>query len=352
MTHQSPAVLRLNAMPFPIIDEERRILDSIQAHIIEIEGAEDAEIEARAPDADAVMIVSTYLRAPVVRCLTRCRVISRLGTGVDKIDIEQATRQGILVTNLPDFSTAEVADHTMALLLSAARQLKFYDSQMRLGRQPREVRDMPRLSSRTLGIIGFGRIGRAVAVRARAFDMTMLVSDPCLSAQDAERFGARATGLNDLLAESDYVCLLCPLLPSTRRMLGAVQFARMKPGAVLVNTARGELVDEDDLVKALRSGKIRYAALDVFAGINVFTPDGFPTKHPFFKLDNVLLTPHMAAYSEESMREAKVGGAQAVADVLSGRWPRHPVNPQVKPWFPIQRPHMPMVICHEGRHTG
>jgi len=110
----------------------------------------------------------------------------------------------------------------------------------------------------------------------------------------------------------------------------------MKPGAVLINTSRGELVDEADLAAVLRCGKIRYAALDVFAGINVFASNGFATDHPFFSLDNMLLTPHVAAYSEESQSEARIRGAQAVVEVLSGRWPRHPVNPQVKPWFPIQ----------------
>ena len=336
MSNEMPVVIRLNAVTFPMTSDERRILDSIKARVVEIEGAGDAEIEAVAANADAVMIISAYLKAPVIRALVRCRIISRLGTGVDKIDIEQATRQGIIVTNLPDFCTDEVADHTLALLLATARQLKFFDAQMRLGRQPREVRDMHRLSSCTLGIIGFGRIGRAVAMRARAFGMTILAFDPGLAAEDAERLGVRAVNRDEVLTASDYLCLFCPLLPSTRRMLTAKQFAEMKPGAVLINTGRGELVDEDDLVEALRSGKIRYAALDVFAGINVFTPDGFPTEHPFFKLDNVLLTPHVAAYSEESLSEARTRGAQAVADVLSGRWPRHPVNPQVVPWFPIK----------------
>lgn len=337
MNKEKPVVIRLNAVTFPMTSDERRILDSIKARVIEIEGAQDAEIEAVASGADAVMIISAYLRAPVIRALERCRIISRLGTGVDKIDIEQATRQGIFVSNLPDFCTDEVADHTLALLLAAARQLKLFEAQMRLGRQPHDVREMHRLSSRTLGLVGFGRIGRAVAARARAFGMTILVFDPALKAEDATQHGVRSASLDEVLADSDYLCLLCPLLPSTRHMLAAKQFAKMKPGAVLINTGRGELVDEDDLAEALRSGKIRYAALDVFAGINVFTPEGFPTEHQFFKLDNVLLTPHVAAYSEESLSEARTRGAQAVVDVLSGRWPRHPVNPQVVPWFPIAR---------------
>ena len=166
--------------------------------------------------------------------------------------------------------------------------------------------------------------------------MKILVFDPALSADEAQREGVIAVERDAILAKSDYICLLCPLLPSTRGMLAAEQFSKMKPGCVLINTGRGELVDEAALVEALRCGTIRYAALDVFAGINVFKPDGFATDHPLFGLDNVLLTPHVAAYSEESLEEARRRGAQAVVEVLSGRWPQHPVNPQVKPWFPIQ----------------
>ncbi len=336
MNMPNPNVIRLNAVTFPMISEERRILSAIPANVIEIEGAEDNEIQSVAGNADALMIISAYLKASVIRELTRCKIISRLGTGVDKIDIEQATQQGIIVANLPDFCTEEVADHTLALLLAAARQLKFFDAQMRRGRQPRHLQEMHRLSTRTLGLIGFGRIGRAVAARAGAFGMKILVFDPALSKEETPRLGVTAVGRDAVLAESDYVCLFCPLLPSTRRMLTADHFSKMKPGAVLINTSRGELVDEADLAAVLRCGKIRYAALDVFAGINVFASNGFATDHPFFSLDNMLLTPHVAAYSEESQSEARIRGAQAVVEVLSGRWPRHPVNPQVKPWFPIQ----------------
>ncbi|NQT93450.1 MAG: hypothetical protein HQ559_11875 [Lentisphaerae bacterium] len=177
------------------------------------------------------MIVSAHLRAPVVAKLGRCRLISRMGTGVDKIDIEEATRRGILVTNIPDFCTEEVADHTLALLLSAARRLKTFDLEMH----------------------------------------------------------------------------------------------------------RGELVVERDLVEALRNGLIRLAALDVFGEVNVFAPGNFPVDGPLFKLDNVMMTPHVAALSEESLADVRVRGAQAVVDVLSGRWPAYPVNPEVVPRFPLRR---------------
>ena len=333
-----PLVVRLNAETFPMSSEEREPLAAFGAEVIQIEGSTDDEIVATACDADGVMLISAYLHGPVIERLSRCRIISRLGTGVDKIDVEQATRQGILVANVPDFCTEEVADHTMALLLAAARRLKFFERQMRRGRQPHDLRYMHRLSTCTLGIVGFGRIGRAVARRAKAFGMRVLACDPQLTEADAWREGVNAADLGRILGESDYLTLLCPLLPSTRGMLGLHEFRRMRPGAVLVNTGRGELVKEDDLVTALREGIIRYAALDVFAGIGVFAPGGFPTDHPLFSLENVLLTPHVAAYSEESAVDVRVRGTQAVLDVLSGRWPSHLVNPEVVPWFPTSKP--------------
>jgi D-3-phosphoglycerate dehydrogenase len=333
-----PVVVRLNVETCPPIPEEREILSGIHARVIEIEGDTDEEILAQARDCDALMVVASYVRAPVIRELRKCKVISRLGIGTDKIDVEEATRQGIIVTNIPGFCTDEVADHTMALLLAAARQLNYYQAHMRRGRPPTQVEGIHRLSTQTLGIVGLGRIGRAVAKRARAFGMEVIAHDPYVAEAAAAGEGARLVDMETILAESDYLCLLCPLTQATRRMLTMREFRRMKPTAVLVNTGRGELLDEDDLVAALRDGTIRCAALDVFGGINVFSPQGFATNHPLFGLPNVLMTPHVAAYSIESGLEQKTKGAQAVVDVLTGKWPEHPVNPQVVPRVPIARP--------------
>ena len=331
-----PLVVRVNAATFPMQEAERAILAEVDAEIVEIEGATDDEVLASARDADAIMIVSASLHGPVITQLTRCKVISRLGTGVDKIDVAEATRKGIFVTNLPDFCTEEVADHTLALLLAAARRLPYYTAAMRRGEQPHDLDGMHRLSTQTLGLIGFGRIGRAVARRAKAFGMRILAADPALTAEDAAREGIIDADRDAVLAEADYLALLCPLTPATRGMIGLRELRRMKPTAVLVNTGRGELVVEDDLVTALREGIIRFAALDVYAGVNVFAEGGFPTDHPLFSLDNVLLTPHIAAYSQESAEASHRGGAQAVVKVLTGHWPTHPVNPEVTPWFSVE----------------
>jgi D-3-phosphoglycerate dehydrogenase / 2-oxoglutarate reductase len=252
---------------------------------------------------------------------------------VDKIDIGAATRKGIIVNNLPDVFTEEVADHTLALLLAAARQLMPLDREMRQGRRPLVLSHMHRLSAQTVGIIGLGLIGRAVARRCRAFGLRGLAHDPYLAADQAEQEGISLVDLDTLLAEADYVCPLCPLLPETRGMLAMAQFKKMKRTAVLVNTGRGELANEDDLAAALKEGILRYAALDVFGIVNVFNMEGFSTAHPLFQLDNVLMTPHIAAASDESGEDCRRRAAQAVVDVLSGKWPEHPLNPSVKAWF-------------------
>jgi len=322
----NPLVLRLNAATSPVSPDERKILATVEAEIVEVEQPEACGCLEQV---DAVMIVSAYLRTPLIKRMTRCRIISRMGTGTDKIDVAQATAQGIMVANVPDFATGEVADHTLALLLSAARKLKVFERYMRSGHHPFDAVAVRRLSAQTLGVIGFGHIGRAVAERALAFGLRVLVCDPCVTAEQAAAAGVTAVGKDAILAEADYLCLLCPLLPSTRGMLAMPEFRKMKRDAVLINTGRGELVNERELAEALKTGVIAYAGLDVFGEVNVFDLDGFPCDHPLFGLDNVQLTPHVAAVSSESLTEAHVRAAQAVADVFSGRTPPHLLNPTV-----------------------
>ncbi len=330
---QTPLIVRLNSKTMPMSDLERGLLAELNPKLVAIEGATDGETLAACRDADAILIISAYLRGPVIEQLARCKVISRIGTGVDKIDIAAATSKGIIVNNLPNAFTEEVADHTLALLLAAARQLKFLDAEMRLGRKPLDLPQVHRLSSQTVGIIGFGLIGRAVAKRCKAFGLRVLANDPCLTSEQAAAEGVAMADLDSLLAASDYLCPLCPLLPETRGMLAMAQFRQMKPTAVLVNTGRGELTNEDDLAVALREGVIRYASLDVFGVVNVFGAEGFPTTHELFRRDNVLLTPHVGAASVEAADDCRRRAARAVVDVLSGKWPEHAVNAEVKPWF-------------------
>jgi D-3-phosphoglycerate dehydrogenase len=319
----------LNSLTAPRGCEESRILSTIDADVVEVEHPEECE---SLDQIDAVMIISTYLRTDVVKKLTRCKIISRMGTGCDKIDVEEATRQGIVVTNVPDALTTEVADHTMALLLSVHRRLKYFESNMRKGIRPMntdEVNNMRRLSTQTVGIIGFGRIGQAFAERAKAFGVRILVSDPMVASERIAELGYQATDNDTIIRESDYLCLLCPLTPATRGMLAMPQFKMMKRTAVLINTGRGELVNEKDLAEALNSGVIAYAGIDTYGDFNVFTEVGFPTDHPLFRVDHVQMTPHVAANSREAGEDVVSTASQAVVDVLGGKKPTFIVNPAV-----------------------
>ncbi len=314
-------VLRLNARTFPVLPAERAVLDADRFELIEAELPGECGCPG---DIDAVMIVSAYFTGADMARFPRCRIISRLGNGCDKIDLSEAARRGIPVANVPDSFSCEVADHTVAMMLSCLRKLPQQDAMMRRGTRPLDEYGLHRISGMTLGIIGFGRIGRLVAARASAFGMAVAFTD---GGVPDGAVGAKKLTLPELLRVSDVLTLQCPLNDRTRGMLGMREFRQMKPGAVIVNTGRGELIREDELAEALRDGVIAGAALDVFGCVNVFTEGGFPTDHPLFSLPNVLLTPHVAANSVEGRRETHARGAAAVAEYLSaGILPENIVN--------------------------
>jgi D-3-phosphoglycerate dehydrogenase len=262
-----------------------------------------------------------------------------LGAGTDKIDVTEATRQGIVVTNVPDFCLNEQAEHTLALLLAFARRLPFMTEAMRTHNwSARHHPGVHRLSGQTLGLVGFGASARAVAQRASAFGLRLLawVRDPAKYRDFAGQLRVELVPLDRLLSESDFVSIHLPLCDETHHLLSAERLKCMKPTAVLINTARGAIVDEAALVALLQQRKIAGAALDVFEGIDVFALPGTPATHPLMKLDNVILTPHCAGSSVESSRESKVRGARSAADVLLGLRPTSVVNPTVVPRFPLR----------------
>jgi D-3-phosphoglycerate dehydrogenase len=332
--------VRLNALTYPVAPAEVEELARAGAEMVETEGQQPEEIVAAAADCDALLVVSSRLPAEVIGSLTKCRVISRLGAGTDKIDIAAATRNGIVVANVPDFCLNEQAEHTLALLLAFARQLPFMTNAMRKGDwTARHHPEVHRVSGRTLGLIGFGASAQAVARRAASFGMKLKAwaRTPGKYRQIASDLNVELADLDRLLADSDFVSIHLPLTDQTHHLLGARRLALMKPTAVLVNTSRGAIVDEAAAVAALRERRIGGAALDVFDGIDVFALPGTPPRHPLLELDNVLLTPHCAGSSVESSLDSKVRGARHAADVLLGRWPPHVVNPEVTPRFPLQR---------------
>jgi len=239
---------------------------------------------------------------------------------------------------VPDFCLNEQAEHTMALLLSFARRLPWMSAAM--SRHEWSARGDPgvhRVAGRTLGLVGFGAGAKAVAERALGFGLRLLAwaRTPDRHQGDADRLGVELVGLDRLLEESDFVSIHLPLVPDTRHLIDAGKLARLKPTAVLINTARGAVIDESALVEALRHKRIAGAALDVFEGIDVFALPGAPADHPLLGLDNVILTPHCAGSSVESTLDSKVRGARNAAAVLAGKWPASVVNPNVQPRFDL-----------------
>ena len=335
-------IVRLNATLFPVSECEAYLYEKYNLRPVQVEANSPEEITPHVEDCDALFAISVSLPGAVVSSLSRCRVISRLGTGTDKIDVEMATRKGILVTNVPYFCFEEQADHTMAMMLALARKLPQMARAMIEGawsHSKRQSRSNQRLSTQTLGLIGFGNSAIATAKRARGFGMRVIATRRNMKAprDEADELGVRMVSLDTLLAESDYVSLHLPLNSETYHMLDEAELGKMKLGAHLINTSRGALVDEMALVKALREGRLSGAGLDTFEEIDPFTEEETPPEHPLLELDNVVLTPHVGAYSVQASQNVSRGGIQNVVSVLSGHRPpaENIVNSSVTPRFPL-----------------
>ena len=335
-------IVRLNATLFPVNLFEANLYEQYGLRPIQVEANAPEEIIPHVRDCDAVFAISVSLPKQVIESLARCQIISRLGLGTDKIDVEAATAKGILVTNVPYFCVEEQADHTMALLLSLARRIPKMSQAMYEGAWSRArylTHQNQRLSTQVLGLIGFGNSARAVARRARGFGMRILATRRNMGApsQEAKELGVKLVDLDTLLAESDYVSLHLPLNRETYHLFDDATLRRMKPGACLINTSRGAIVDEMALVAVLREGRLAGAGLDTFEQINVHTADEGRPNHPLLELENVVLTPHVAAGSVQSGQDVATGGVQNVAAVLSGHWPcpENIVNRGVVPRFPL-----------------
>ena len=279
---------------------------------------------ARAADLVMIQSVRPLLNRSVIGQLA-CRAIIRMGLGYDSVDVAAASERGILVSNVVDWCNDEVADHAAALLLAGLRRLGAMDRAMHRGvweRQP--AMEIVRLRGRTLGILGFGRIGQAVAQRMAAFGLQLIASDPYLDLAAAQRCGVAPVSFDELLARSDVISVHARLVPETRHLLGAAEFARMKRGALLVNTARGAIIDEPALAAALQSGQLGGAALDVME-IEPLPPDS-----PLVKMENVLLTPHLASFSQDASAQLYQMSAAIAVALLQNRWAATIVNPQAR----------------------
>lgn len=272
--------------------------------------------------ADYVITQFAPVTAEVIAAMARAKVIVRYGIGVDNVDLDAARARGIPVCNVPDYCIDEVADHTVGLLLAATRQLASGDRLVRGGgwALSAPIERMRTLRDLTVGVVGFGRIGREVASRLRGFKCRLLVHDPNVAAAEVERSGAEAVALDDLLSGSDVVTLHCPTTPRTRGLIGRDAIGRMRPGAVLVNVARGQLVETEALVEALRSGQISAAALDVS------DPEPPPLDSPLRTLDNVLITAHVASASVRAVRALRETVAETIAKAVRGETVPNVVN--------------------------
>jgi D-3-phosphoglycerate dehydrogenase len=307
---------------------EQGELDRVGATVVRPDLARQA-VEDLVADADGILCDATPITAGVLDRAPRLQIVAEYGIGYDNIDAGAASQRGIWVTNVPGFCVEEVADHAMALVLAAGRRLFFLDRSVRAGTwDPVGVgRGADRLSNQTLGLIGFGQIGRRVARRASGFGLRVLAYSPRTTPELAREFGAERVEPDDLIAQSDYLSLHVPATPSTRGLINRRALALMKPSGWLINTSRGSIVDEAALLDALTSGRIAGAALDVRASEPTAPND------PFWQFPNVILTPHASFYSAQSLRELRQRAARSVAAVLAGELPSDPVNPNLRPRF-------------------
>src|SRR5579864_1530863 len=308
---------------FPNLDPARAVLSKIGAQLSLAEEPKPKAILRVARDADALLATYAKITAEMIRQMTRCRIISRFGIGVDNVDIKAATRSGIVVTKVPDYCIDEVSDHAMALLLSLVRKIPFSSARAHAGRwEMPAVVPIHRLRGTTLGLVGFGRIPQLVAPKAKSFGLRVVTFDPYVPQTVLDQAGVERVEFEQLVRISDYISIHTPLLPETRHLFNAEVFRKMKPEAVIVNTSRGPVVDEAALATALDAKQLAGAALDVLE----MEP---PTSSPLFGRDNVILTPHTSFYSVEALEELQTKAADEVVRVLSGQPPRNPVNPDV-----------------------
>jgi D-3-phosphoglycerate dehydrogenase len=320
-------VAATNPRPGAAFEAESEALAPIGADIVPVHADDEQEYLAAIADMDAVMAgLRVALTGEVIRGLRRCKVIAAGGIGVDKIDVDAATEMGIPVANVPDVFTEEVADQAFTLLLAVNRKLIYCHTMATTGRWAEAYAgygSMPKIYGKTLGLIAFGNIARAVARRAQGFGLRVLAHDPFVSADAMTSLGVEARSLEDLLRESDFVSAHAPHTKDTHHLMSDAQFDLMKSSAVFVNTGRGRVVDEPALIRALQQGKIAGAGLDV---LEDEPPD---PSNPLLAMANVVVTPHMASYSNEANVERRRRVGQEIAAALSGRRPRNVVNPSV-----------------------
>lgn len=306
---------------FPNLEPTERIMAELGAELRVAKSRETADVLAVSRDADGIISCYSDMNAEVIAQLEKCKVIARTGTGYNNIDVDAATKAGMYVTNVRAYCDDEVSDHAMALLLSLARKIPFLNNEVHAGRWDEgSAKPLHRIRGKVLGLAGFGNIPRQVAAKAQGFGIDVLAYDPYVDDETYASLGVRGVTLEEMFEQADYFSVHAPLNDQTHKMFNAAAFASMKPGALIVNTARGPLIDVEALADALDSGQVAGAGLDVL-------PDEPPSSD--FRLlgrDNVILTPHVGFYSEDSVVDLQTLTAQQVAMVLRGEEPQFAVN--------------------------
>jgi D-3-phosphoglycerate dehydrogenase / 2-oxoglutarate reductase len=303
------------------IDEEKEAFGRMGAELTFVNVKDEAVLTPICKDADGILNQYARMDRRMIEQLSRCKVIVRYGIGVDTIDLKAATESGIIVANVPDYCLDEVADHTVTLLLACARKMLLFDRIVRRGSWDfREGGILHRLQGKVLGLVGCGKIGLAVSRRMTAFGVRVIAFDPYLknAGEDVE-----LTDLDTVLRTSNFISIHCPLNESTRHLIGEREFKKMGKRPIIVNTSRGPIIDEKSLLGALETGQVSGAGLDV---VETEPPD---PENPLFKMENVILSPHTAFYSEEAVSQLKRDAAESIIAVLTGRWPKSVVNRDV-----------------------
>ena len=314
-----------------ILEPERVELAKVGARqvVLPILRSED-EMVKQTRGAHGMIIMESQVTRRTLEASPDCKVVLRTGMGVDTIDIDAATDLGVAVVNVPDIWVREVANHAMALILACNRRLFLQDRNIRFGDwSPIIPSPVGSIHGETLGIVGLGQIGGALARRAAVFEMELIAHDPFIEQSVFDSVGATSVSFGELLERSDYVSAHTPLTDETHHMFDEAALKQMKPTAYLINTARGPIVENDAVVDALRSGWIAGAGLDVFEH------EPLPADSPLIELDNVVLTSHTAFYSDPALKALAVRNGQEVARVLTGRRPLHLVNPEVLEKLPL-----------------
>ena len=302
---------------------EQAELDAIGATLRPLNVTTEAEVAAACRDADALLVTYAKIGKIALAGMPKLKIVVRTGVGYDSLDVPAATERKVMVANVPDYCISDLAEHTMALLLTWWRRIAELDQQVRTEGWGRPLRPVYRLEGKTLGILGMGRMGQAVAARARGFGLKLVGYDPYTPPAAFAAVGVEPVGLESLLRVSDIVTIHSLLSAETRGIICQKTLRQMKPTAVIVNTARGGLIVTDDLVRALKEGWIAGAALDVT------DPEPLPMDHPIRKLPRVLVTPHAAWYSEEAEPELRRRAARTIVEALRGERPATLLNPEV-----------------------